>query len=238
MFWLWQQRNKCQDGTPCTEKLEIIPGYYGTSSSDSQGPTPELAPNTPLELGGRKSSDGQVIPGTPLRPFLKDDMGHYYVGEDCVNIETQMDYAYPPITEEERPRTAKKGAAPQKKLMVTGINRSLFQGSFVLEAYANVNGERHFLGHEAVLSRGNVARCANCLTHIEVAAAFPLNGVSEKLLSADAASNDEVTYNVNIHHRGSEQHPVQALAFSDRKTGELRGEDLPEKLSYNIQVVD
>jgi tyrosinase len=108
----------------------------------------------------------------------------------------------------------------------------------VLEAYANVNGERHFLGHEAVLSRGNVARCANCLTHIEVAAAFPLNGVSEKLLSADAASNDEVTYNVNIHHRGSEQHPVQALAFSDRKTGELRGEDLPEKLSYNIQVVD
>lgn len=221
MFWLWQTRHHCNDKaqTPCTEKLEIIGGYQGTFTHDSQGPTPNLSPNAQLDLK------------TPLEPFLKDDMGTFYVSEDCINIH-DMGYDYPPITkEEQKPKSAEKSEkAAGKKLIVKGINRSLFQGSFVIEAYAKVNGETHYLGHEAILSRGNVARCANCLTHIEVAAGFPLNGLSE--------SKKQPDYHISITHRGSEFHPVQSLTFNTQKKGSLRGQNLPDGLSHTIEVKD
>jgi tyrosinase len=40
VFWLWQKRHNC------TDHLEIIPGYPGTNSVDSQGPTPGTTPNS------------------------------------------------------------------------------------------------------------------------------------------------------------------------------------------------
>jgi tyrosinase len=45
-----------------------------------------------------------------------------------------------------------------RKLIVSGIDRALFQGSFVLRAYATVTGvdgepQEYYLGHQSVLNR-------------------------------------------------------------------------------------
>ena len=198
MFWLWQKQNGF------TDKFAIIPGYSGTSSSDSQGPTPGIAPGTPLGLD------------TPLNPFLKNEFGTIYTSSDCINIEKQLGYTYAPGSLEEAPEQMTPDIGfSTKKLTVRGIDRALFQGSFVLRAYAKVkdaNGEitGYYLGHYSVLSRRNVVMCANCLTHLEVIAHFPLSTVP-----ADAV--DQAEYRVEIQHRGSE---------------------LPAKFSYTVEVSD
>ena len=198
MFWLWQKQNGF------TDKIEILPGYAGTSSSDSQGPTPGIAPGTSLGLD------------TPLNPFLKDEFGTVYTSRDCINIEKQLGYTYAPGSLEEAPkRMTLKSGFSAKKLTVRGIDRALFQGSFVLSAYATVkhaNGEttEYYLGHHSVLSRRNVVKCANCLTHLEVIAHFPLSS-----MPADAV--DQAEYRLEIQHRGPE---------------------LPVDLSYTLEVED
>jgi len=101
------------------------------------------------------------------------------------------------------------------KLTVRGIDRALFQGSFVLSAYATVkraSGEttEYYLGHHSVLSRRNVVKCANCLTHLEVITHFPLSS-----MPADAV--DQAEFRLEIQHRGPE---------------------LPAALSYTLEVED
>ncbi len=182
MFWLWQKQNGF------TDDLDVIDGYYGTSSSDSQGPTPGIAPGTPLNLD------------TPLNPFLKDEFGTVYTSRDCINIEKQMGYTYAPGSLEKIPEIKTTRGFSTKKLTVRGIDRALFQGSFVLRAYATVKNKKgkptiYPLGHHAVLSRRNVIQCANCLTHLEVIAHFPLSSIP-----ADAI--DRAQYHVEIQHRG------------------------------------
>lgn len=53
MFWRWQQEHKHQE-------VDIIPGYPGTNSVDSQGPTPGVAGGSWLTMD------------SPLAPFIKD----------------------------------------------------------------------------------------------------------------------------------------------------------------------
>ncbi|MEM8641222.1 MAG: tyrosinase family protein [Cyanobacteria bacterium P01_G01_bin.54] len=197
MFWLWQKKNGK------TDKIYIIPKYYGTSSSDSQGPTPGIAPGTALDLD------------TPLNPFVKDEFGTIYTSKDCVNIETQLDYTYGSGSFDEMPNAVAAEAedTPKKTLVVRGIDRALFQGSFVLSAYATVKNDcgedvKYYLGYHSVLSRRNVVKCANCLTHLEVIAHFSLD-----TLPADAI--DKAEYHLAIQHRGPE---------------------LPAKLSYQFEV--
>jgi tyrosinase len=186
MFWVWQKRHGQ------TANLEIIKNFAGTSSSDSQGPTPGVAPGTPLSLQ------------TPLNPF-KQANGEAFTSADCIDIENQLGYTYSPgsldrpIMKSDGLGDSARRAAAGKKLHVSGINRSEYQGSFVLAAYATVTGAdgkvtTRYLGHNSVLSRYNVVRCANCLTHVEVMAHFPLQALSE----GEAAT---ATYHVELQHR-------------------------------------
>jgi tyrosinase len=215
MFWLWQKQNGH------TNHIEIISGYYGTNSSDSQGPTPGIPPGTSLDLD------------TPLNPFLKDEFGTVYTSRDCINIEKQLGYTYAPGSFDE-PRGLKETerASGAKKLTVRGIDRALFQGSFVLRAYATVksaSGEttQHYLGHYSVLSRRNVIKCANCLTHLEVIAHFPL-------LNMPADAIKQADFHLEIQHRAAEP------SLSSRTLGaaEPRAAGLPAKLSYRLEVRD
>ncbi|WP_019501743.1 tyrosinase family protein [Pseudanabaena sp. PCC 6802] len=198
MFWLWQKQNGF------TDSFEIISGYAGTSSSDSQGPTPGIAPGTPLDLD------------TPLNPFLKDEFGTIFTSRDCINIEKQLGYTYAPGSLEVAPELkAVESGFSTKKLTVRGIDRALFQGSFVLRAYATVQNEKgesteYYLGHHSVLSRRNVIRCANCLTHLEVIAHFPLGNMP-------AEAVERAKFRLEIQHRGAE---------------------LPAKLNYTLEVND
>jgi tyrosinase len=62
-----------------------------------------------------------------------------------------------------------------KKLQVSGINREQIRGSFLVLAYADLNGKEIFLGSHSVLSRWNVANCENCQNTLDVEAFFNLS---------------------------------------------------------------
>ena len=63
------------------------------------------------------------------------------------------------------------------------INRAPIRGSFLVEIFAIIDGQRHRIETEAVLSRWNVSGCANCQTHLEVKAHAPLHGFDDATLA-------------------------------------------------------
>lgn len=157
MFWLWQQRHGC------TDDLEIIPGYPGTNTVDSQGPTPGVAPNAWLDLD------------SPLAPFRRPD-GEPVTSRDCINI-ADLGYDYGPGSLEDGGAAltaAARDETPQRLVTVRGLNRAGVRGSFLISAFAEVDGTRHHLGSEAVLSRWHVEGCMNCQTHLEARAHFAI----------------------------------------------------------------
>lgn len=167
VFWLWQQRHKS------TKALEIFDKYPGTNSSDEQGATPGIPPNTWLDLN------------SPLEPFKweVDGAKRTIVGNDLINIKEQLGYDYGKGSLEgsgEAPAAMlaeEDGAPVPPHVRVTGIDRGAIRGSFLVVASVEDEGETKVIGSEAVLSRWHVAGCANCRTHQTVSAAFPLHGL-------------------------------------------------------------
>lgn len=153
VFWLWQKRHKA------TKELEIIAEYPGTNSVDNQGPTPGVVPNSWLTLD------------SPLAPFRKSG-GHFYTSHDCVDIESQLGYTYGPgsLDDLAAPTPHALAAVPagnsSKVVKVSGLNRAAIRGSFVVAVFAEIDGQRHRVGIDGVLSRWNVQGCANCQTHL------------------------------------------------------------------------
>jgi tyrosinase len=181
VFWLWQKKHHQ------TDALEIIAEYPGTNTVDSQGPTPGMAPNSWLTLD------------SPLAPFRKDD-GSVYKSVDCINIETQLGYTYGPGSLEEQAALAALAVAPASKaIRVRGINRAGIRGSFLISAFANVDGKRLHLGTEAVLSRWSTQGCMNCQTHLEAKAAIPLRGLADSD-AANARFEVEVRTHDQVYH--------------------------------------
>jgi tyrosinase len=165
VFWTWQKRNGHVD------RLDIIDGYPGTNSVDGQNPTPGVAPNSWLTME------------SPLTPFTNPATGRWYTSMECANIETQLGYTYGPGSLDQfAARAAMLAAAPAHAagpmVHVSGLSRSKMRGSFMVSAFANVDGKRYHLGTEAVLSRWHVEGCANCQTHLRVRAAFRLHGLA------------------------------------------------------------
>jgi tyrosinase len=159
VFWLWQKRHGF------TEHLEIIPEYPGTNTVDLQGPTPGTAPNAWLTLE------------SPLNPFRKGegDNERPYTSLDCVDIEKQLGYSYASGSLEGRIESpALSETYGDRVVRVAGINRARVRGSFLVSAYVSIGGKELCIGAEAVLSRWNVQGCANCQTHLETKAFFPL----------------------------------------------------------------
>ncbi|GAB4208181.1 MAG: tyrosinase family protein [Roseiflexaceae bacterium] len=220
MFWLWQKRHGA------TDKLDIISGYAGTNSSDSQGPTPGIAPGTSLGLD------------TPLNPFLKDEFGTVFTSNDCINIETQLGYTYAPGSFDEPEAKLSAGFQASKKLLASGIDRALFQGSFVLVAYATEtdasgNETKHYLGHYSVLSRWNVIGCANCLTHLEVVAHFPLPATL-------TATEKEFNYHLEVQSRELDVVRPNRLMLNAVRRIDNTSEPTtaPARWNYKLEVVD
>jgi tyrosinase len=171
VFWLWQKRHGA------TDELPIIAEYPGTNSTDNQGATPGIPPNAWLSMD------------TPLEPFTyeRDGVLHNYVGRDAFNIETQLGYTYGPGSLEylaaTKLTTPDDDAPVEPEVHVSGINRGTIRGSFLITAFANVDGERKPIGSEAVLSRWHVQGCANCQTHLMATASFPLHGLDPDTLA-------------------------------------------------------
>ncbi|PZX55701.1 tyrosinase family protein [Algoriphagus chordae] len=181
IFWLWQQRHNS------TDHLDIIAGYPGTNSVDSQGPTPGTAPNSWLDLD------------SPLDPFKISDVSgtnRPYNSKDLINIESQLGYTYSAGSLAEV-LTSKALLVTENSpvVRISRINKAPVRGSFTVSAFANLNGKKVHLGTEAVLSRWSVMGCANCQTHLEVKAFFPTHGL---LKSNEVDQND---IHVEIHGR-------------------------------------
>ena len=192
VFWLWQQRHGATAG------LDVMAGYPGTNSADNQGPTPGIAPNTWLTLD------------TPLEPFRRPDGTGFRTGREGIDIEGQLGYTYGPGSLEATPThaLAQAGEPPSRHVHVSGVNRGHIRGSFLIAAFAQVDGERTPIGTEAVLSRWHVEGCANCQTHLKASASFPL---------PDALEEDAVEVEVRTRDGllGGRPHSPRALPAED-----------------------
>ncbi|HET9441802.1 MAG TPA: tyrosinase family protein [Acidimicrobiales bacterium] len=195
MFWLWQKRHAS------TGALDIIEGYPGTNSVDSQGPTPGVTPNSWLGVD------------SPLAPFRHPD-GRPVVSADCVDIEQQLGYTYGPGSLEELAAPAALRAGPPERrglISVRGVNRAAISGSFLISAFADVDGVRQHIGTEAILSRWHVEGCMNCQTHLEARAHFPIH---EHMVAA--LDPDSVRIEVHTRRREDRGGPGPAAAPSPR----------------------
>lgn len=196
VFWLWQKKHGF------TDHLDVIAQYPGTNSVDSQGPTPGIVPNSWLTLE------------SPLDPFKKDERGREraYTSLDCVNIEKQLGYTYGPGSLEDRvEREASLPDASTRVIRVSGINRARIRGSFMISAYATIDGKKYLLGTEAVLSRWNVQGCANCQTHLETKAFISLHRFPEVMVD-DLMKED--AYDVEVRTRDGLLKAAQPLALA------------------------
>jgi tyrosinase len=175
VFWSWQKKHGA------TDRLEIIERYPGTNTVDSQGATPGVAPNSWLTLE------------SPLAPFTIAENGFErdYKSNDCINVEEQLGYTYGPGSLDDLAKPAAPaalesvGAAPARKVQVGGIDRGRIGGSFLISAFAKVDGKRLHLGTESVLSRWHVQGCANCQTHLRARATFDLRKFGLEHLTED-----------------------------------------------------
>jgi tyrosinase len=171
VFWLWQKRHGA------TDNLDIISQHPGTNSIDNQGPTPGVFPNSWLTMD------------SPLDPFRKLD-ATAYTSRDCFNIETQLGYTYGRGSLEDQAAMpmAAASAVPVQRVHVAGINRGAIRGSFLVSAFAEIDGRMQHIGTEAVLSRWHVEGCANCQTHLEVRADIHVPVAAPRAAAGLAAS--------------------------------------------------
>ena len=213
VFWLWQKKHGF------TDRLEIISEYPGTNSVDDQGPTPGIAPNSWLDLE------------TPLNPFKKMVNGkeQTYTSLDCINIEKQLGLTYSAGSlEESRSAKSLQVEGPVKVIKVSRINKAPIRGSFMISAYAIIDGKKEHLGTEAVLSRWNSQFCANCQTHLEVKAFFKLP-ISEEVAKKGSLLSLENSVEIEIHGR-------ENMLNQDGKQGLLKG-NAKQQVSFQMEIV-
>lgn len=200
VFWIWQRRQGA------TNALTIESNDPG-ANSNANPPPAGMDQNTPLTLE------------TPLAPFDKPDgLGSFTTG-DCINIESQLGYTYGPGSLDsyaQRTTTVMIAAMtmtePGRTVHVSGINRAQIRGSFLISAFATVDGKREYIGTEAVLSRWHVEGCMNCLRHLETTASFrlPVNA-DNTLLAADGVDVEVRTRDGLFGSQSFAPTPVNAL---------------------------
>jgi tyrosinase len=162
-FWVWQQRHGA------TKSLDIDPADPGAKYSQDAPPPADADKDAPLTLS------------TALAPFTKPDGVTPITTADCVDIEGQLGYTYGPGSLDAYAHAATVESLVATKVTpkggtvrVSGISRSKVRGSFLISAFATVDGQRQYVGTEAILSRWHVEGCMNCMNHLEATASFRL----------------------------------------------------------------
>lgn len=202
-FHIWQVRNFA----------------FGGFTIDTNDPGAHYSSNSPPPADG--NPDDVLSMDSPLQPFMLDDGSRYFTSADCVEILNQLGYSYGPgsldkyMTRDAPTELAAIAGAPGRTVRVDGIDRSKIRGSFIIEAYAEVDGELKSLGHEPVLSRWQVGGCANCQTHLKVRADFNLPPASAAQLDALASTApDSPPVYVSVRTReGSLHHNIGGPAL-------------------------
>jgi tyrosinase len=194
VFWVWQTKHNSETD------LDIMENYPGTSSVDGQGPTPGmtgadfLSMDTPLKPFHQWDD--------PDKPFINDTKKAFLTSRDVVNIKKlKYDYVIPhefgPDLDPEN--TSQTSSKESHYARVSDVTRANIRGSFVIAAWA----QKHPKGREdkpcremvscfPVLSRWNVADCANCQSHLDIKAHLPLHGITDL---------DKTTVTARVHTR-------------------------------------
>jgi tyrosinase len=170
VFWIWQRRHGATDG------FTIAAGDPGTRFSSDFPPPAGMEPGDTLDMK------------TPLEPFSKSNGSGKTTTNDVVNIEKQLGYTYGPgsLDAFAQPPKAESMLATTvpietgRRLHISRINRARIRGSFLISAFANVDGRREYIGTEAVLSRWHVEGCMNCMNHLEATATFRLPLIADQ----------------------------------------------------------
>jgi tyrosinase len=155
---------------------------------------------------------------SPLDPFKKIEGGkeRTYTSLDCINIEKQLGYTYGPGSLDGQIAVAALAAAAPghstKVVRVAGINRAAIRGSFLISAFATIDGKKLHVGTEAVLSRWHVDGCANCQTHLEAKAFIGLQALQQSVA-------DNAHYDVEVRTRDGllSQPRAMAAALAPRR---------------------
>jgi tyrosinase len=113
-------------------------------------------------------------------------------------------------------------AAATRSVHIKGVDRSKLRGSFIISAFAEVDGDMQAIGHEAVLSRWQVDGCANCMAHREASAVFALP--PDARASADGTA-DGVDVQITTRHD----------LLRSRDQGAFAGGAAPGAPSYTVE---
>eukprot|EP00565_Helicotheca_tamesis_P006195 CAMPEP_0185724442 /NCGR_PEP_ID=MMETSP1171-20130828/924_1 /TAXON_ID=374046 /ORGANISM="Helicotheca tamensis, Strain CCMP826" /LENGTH=556 /DNA_ID=CAMNT_0028392293 /DNA_START=25 /DNA_END=1695 /DNA_ORIENTATION=- len=201
MFWLWQKIHNCTDKLVIDEKDKGA--QSNTFAHGGQGPVVNFP------------SDVTLTMSTPLTPFMVNEETdqRMYTSYDVVNIEKQLGYTYSEGSLSSIRKSVLRSDGTVKghgKLLnVSGIDRTLFAGSFVIAAYAEIDGQKRMIGYETILNPWRVEGCANCQNHLVVNFTFNLESLS-------LAEIESAIFSVTISHRG---------------------EELPDDFTYETEVV-
>lgn len=210
MFWLWQKKHNS------TNKLSIDENDKGAQSNTfaypgGQGPVVNFPSGVTLTMD------------TPLTPFMVNEETNQrmYTSNDVINIEKQLGYTYSigsldkyKLSSKTKvrsgPSKTKVRSGHGKQLKVSGIDRTLFTGSFVIIAFAEIDGQKRMIDYESVLNPWRVQGCANCQNHLFVHFTFSLESLS-------LAEIEKAAFLITISHRM---------------------EELPADFTYETEVVD
>lgn len=113
-----------------------------------------------------------------------------------IDIEAQLGYTYSPI--KGLSHSLADAPATAYVVRISGINRGIIPGSFILSSWITHNGKERLIGFHSTLSRWHVQGCANCQIHLPVTAFVPLYG-----LSKDQASMVKVKLHTRDNRKGS-----------------------------------
>jgi tyrosinase len=189
VFWKWQEKN----GFTARGSLEVIRGYDGTVAGEADvNWLPYEKTGTALDMS------------TELIPFRNKEKTRYINSEDVTNI-TELGYAYGPGSLDPDKIALKEKVLQNihSRVRVHNVNRGEISGSFVIRIHAKTRSGRLIeVGRKGVLSRWNVANCANCQTHLETDAIFPISHELATILR-EGGEDKDVKYIAQLHtHRG------------------------------------
>ena len=209
-FWTWQRRHGS------TQALEIDPNDPGAGYADGNPPPAGRQPGDRLDVN------------SILNPFMGPD-GTPLTSADVADI-AGLGYSYGPgsldqfATEQLAALVEGDPAAEAtRSVHVDGLDRSKLRGSFIISAFAEVDGDMNAIGHEAVLSRWQVEGCANCMAHLEASADFPLPADAR---AAAEGTTDAVQVRVTTRH--DLLRSLEGAAFAELAP--------PEPPSFNVEI--
>ncbi len=210
VFWIWQQRH----------------GATQSFSIDSEDPGAFYSADSPPPAGANLGD--RLTMESPLVPFEHAN-GIPFTSRDLVDIEGQLGYTYAGgsldhFSKANQIVTGTPGTAARYQVQVRGIDRSKLAGSFIIAAYARVNGDHQLIGAESVLSRWRVQGCANCQTRLRASAQFPLSA---------AAVDHGVEVVIHSRDGAFANRPSQV-----RSAGQLRDGTETKEFPFQVEIID